>query len=166
MIGTRNDAVQERRRALRAPSFGQIFGYMLDALFSDGLYSDLEHLNQINEVMRQIGPVRTGDALLKPVELLVILPSRDLSVIARAHVQSFPRTLRALLRSMGAMNPAGGELMSYLMFQGSYARELIALGYRDAMDRSHEITAFLGGESLPSTGATMTMRRLRAGSEG
>ncbi len=160
VIGTRNDMPTVRNPAARSPSFGQIFGYMLDALFSDGLYSDLERLNQINDLLRHIGPVRTANSLLKPVDLLVILPSRDLSEIARSHVNSLPRTLRVLLRTMGAMNTGGSALMSYLMFEGSFTRELIALGYKDAMDRSGELIAFLGGEHVQSTGATHTMRRL------
>jgi NTE family protein len=158
VIGTRNDVRLERRQTPRSPSFGQIFGYMLDALFSDGLYSDLERLNQINDLLRHTGPVRTTHGVLKPVDLLLIMPSRDLSSIARAHAGDLPRTLRVLLRTMGAMNPAGGELMSYLMFQGSFTRELIALGYQDAMNRSHEILAFLGADSNQSLVATQTMR--------
>jgi NTE family protein len=164
VIGTRNDARVERRKTPRSPSFGQIFGYMLDALFSDGLYSDLERLNQINDLLRQIGPVRTAHSVLKPVDLLVILPSRDLSEIARDHVGSLPRTLRVLLRTMGAMNTGGGELMSYLMFEGSFTRDLITLGYKDAMDRSGEIMRFMGGEILQSTGATQTMHKLLSNS--
>ncbi len=164
VIGTRNDTRVERRSTPRSPSFGQIFGYMLDALFSDGLYSDLERVNQINDVLRQIGPVRTAHSVLKPVDLLVILPSRDLSEIAREHTAALPRTLRVLLRTMGAMNKGGGELMSYLMFESAYTRDLIALGYQDAMNRSGEIMRFMGGEFLPSTGATQTMRTLLSNS--
>jgi NTE family protein len=162
VIGTRNDARIERRKAPRNPSFGQIFGYMLDALFSDGLYSDLERLNQVNDLLRHTGPVRTANGVLRPVDLLVILPSRDLSEIARVHANSLPRTLRVLLRTMGAMNTGGSALMSYLMFQGSFTRDLITLGYHDAMDRSGEIMAFLGGEQVLSTGATQTMRKLQS----
>jgi NTE family protein len=61
---------------------------------------------------------------------------------------------------MGALNTGGGQLMSYLLFQDSYTRELIALGYQDAMKRSDDLLAFLGGLSVESTGATSTLRRL------
>jgi NTE family protein len=64
-----------------------------------------------------------------------------------------------MLRTMGAMNSGGGQLMSYLMFQESYTRELIALGYQDAMKRSDDLVAFLGGFAVDSTGATGMMRR-------
>ncbi|MBC7984980.1 MAG: patatin-like phospholipase family protein [Candidatus Obscuribacterales bacterium] len=160
VVGTRNDTAHTRKIAARTPSFGQIFGYMLDALFSDGLQADLERLEQINDVLRQTGTLQIGGAKLKCVDILAILPSRDLSEIARAHVLSLPRSLRVLLRTMGALNPGGGDLMSYLMFEGSYTRELIALGYSDAMARSIEITAFLSGEQV-SADASLAARRVR-----
>jgi len=147
VIGTRNEGRADRRVKPRNPSFGQIFGYMLDALFSDGLYSDLERIEQLNDVLKKTGPVQLEGKTLRKVELLAILPSQDLSEIARRHVDCLPRSLRTLMRTMGAMNPGGSELASYLMFQGDYARELITLGYNDAMTRSEEIVAFLEGGS-------------------
>ena len=83
-----------------------------------------------------------------------------MSEIARHHTASLPRALRVLLRTMGALNAGGGQLMSYLLFQDSYTRELIALGYQDAMKRSDDLLAFLGGFTVDSTGATQIMRRL------
>lgn len=164
VIGTRNDERTDRRAVPRCPSFGQIFGYMLDALFSDGLYSDLERLNQINDVVRQAGPIGTAHGALKVVDLLIILPSRDLSEIARAQAHCLPRALRVLLRTMGAMNPGGGELMSYLMFEASFTRELIALGYADAMARKDEILSFIGGEYVEPAVAAQSIERLRKAS--
>lgn len=161
VIGTRNEAqVLPSATAMpTAPSFGQIFGYMLDALFVDGLYSDLERLTQINTIVKAIGPVEVDGVKLKFIDMMVLLPSRDLSEIARKHANSLPRALRVLLRTMGALNRAGGQLMSYLMFQDSYTRELIALGYQDAMKRSDDLLAFIGGAPTNVT-ATGAFRRL------
>lgn len=142
------------------PSFGQIFGYMLDALFSDGLYADFERLSQINNLVKRYGSVEAGGAHLRPVEMLVIMPSRDISEIARQHIHSLPRTLRMLLRTMGALNSSGSELMSYLMFQSSFTRELIDLGYQDAMDQSDKLLGFIRGEYLDTTGMTMVMHKM------
>jgi NTE family protein len=164
VIGTRNENRPQTPLPPVCPTFGQIFGYMLDALFSDGLYADLERLQQINHIVERVGPLASvgeNNVQLKRVDILVIMPSRDLSEIARHHTAALPRALRTLLRTMGALNAGGGQLMSYLMFQDSYTRELIALGYQDAMKRSDDLLAFLGGFTVDRTGATQMMRRFQ-----
>jgi NTE family protein len=160
VVGTRNEAQIVPTALQSPPSFGQIFGYMLDALFVDGLYSDLERLTQINEIVNAVGPVHVDGMRLKHIDMMVLLPSRDLSEIARLHAGSLPRTLRVLLRTMGALDRGGGQLMSYLMFQDSYTRELIALGYQDAMKRSEDLIAFIGAAGTSST--TGSFRRLES----
>jgi len=57
-----------------------------------------------------------------------------------------PRSLRALLRTIGANNAAGTQLLSYLLFERGYTRELIALGQADARARAAEIREFLALE--------------------
>jgi NTE family protein len=165
VIGTRNESHVVVPQPPICPTFGQIFGYMLDALFTDGLYADMERLTQINNLLENGLPAQQGELHLRKINLLVILPSRDISEIARHHVGSLPRALRVLLRTMGALNTGGGQLMSYLLFQDSFTRELIALGYQDAMKRSEDLLAFIGGFSVASTGATGVMRRLSSRQE-
>jgi NTE family protein len=162
VIGTRNENRPQPPLPPICPTFGQIFGYMLDALFSDGLYADLERLTQINQIVDRVGALQgvgENNVHLRRIDIMVIMPSRDLSEIARHHTGSLPRALRTLLRTMGALNAGGGQLMSYLMFQDSYTRELIALGYQDAMKRSDDLLSFLGGFTVDRTGATQIMRR-------
>ena len=168
VIGTRNDVAPVSPVPPLCPTFGQIFGYMLDSLFTDGLYADLERLTQLNQIVDRVGPLSGSNqdgVQLRRIDMLVMLPSRDLSEIARHHVTSLPRSLRVLLRTLGAMNTGGGQLMSYLLFQDTYTRELIALGYQDAMKRSDDLIAFLGGLTVASTGATGVMRRLASRQE-
>lgn len=160
VVATRSGDRQRARVPTRGPGFGQIFGYMLDALFSDGLYADFERLTQINNIIRKVGPVTINGHIMKPIEILVVMPSKDISEIARRHVRSLPRSLRVLLRSMGALNSSGGELMSYLMFESSFTRDLIELGYQDAMAQSGKLVDFLGGSMVDTTGMTAVMRRL------
>jgi NTE family protein len=116
------------------PSFGQMFGFMLDSLFMDQLQSDLERLQTHPE-----------DPEARRIDCLVLTPSQDLSEIASRHRSELPRSLRALLRAMGANSskPSAGTLLSYLLFERGYTRELIALGLRDARARAEEIRAFL-----------------------
>ena len=75
---------------------------------------------------------------------MVISPSEELERIAMRHVQSLSRTLRLLFRSVGATQRGGSTLLSYLLFEKSFCRELIALGYRDAMARQDNLRGFLG----------------------
>jgi NTE family protein len=170
VIGTRSGVPRQAPAVPMAPTFGQIFGHMLDALFTDGLYADMERLVQVNNMIEQLEGRGAPEArsvrglAMRRVGMMVILPSRDPAEIARAHVGSLPRTLRVLLRSMGALNSSGGQLMSYLMFESSYTRELIALGYEDAMGRRDQILAFLRGDDALPTGATTILRRLAGAS--
>jgi len=52
---------------------------------------------------------------------------------------------------MGARGMSGAQLASFLMFESAFTRELIGLGYRDAMARKDELLAFIGGEELEQT---------------
>ncbi len=125
------------------PNMAEQFGFMLDTLFMEGLQSDLERLGRINALLEHArpGPEPLG---LRHVETLLVLPQRDPSAIAVAHRESIPGTLRTLLRMLGASGERGGRLLSYLMFESVYTKELIRIGERDALARRAEICAFLG----------------------
>jgi NTE family protein len=120
------------------PTYGQMFGFMLDSLFMDQLHSDLEHIKGYNE--------RPG---VRHIDTLVINPTQDVSEIARRHRNELPSSLRVLLRTLGANQNTGTHLLSYLLFERGYTRELIALGHRDARARADEIRAFLALEYAP-----------------
>ena len=117
------------------PTFGQMFGFMLDSLFMDQLHADLERISRYNE-----------DNAKRRIEFLVMTPSRDVNEIARRHARELPMSLRALMRIMGADTPASTLLLSYLLFERGFTREMIELGLADARARGDEILAFLGAE--------------------
>src|SRR5512145_1141916 len=123
------------------PSPGDLLGFVLDSLFADALSIDLERLQQVNALLA------AGDATQmpgrKPIDVLVIQPSVDPTAIARKHVGRLPRSLRALLRTLGALEARGGLLVSYLLFDAAYTRELMRLGRADAEARRAEILDFL-----------------------
>ena len=114
------------------PTFSQMFGFMLDSLFMDTLNANLERINRYNE-----------SAGMRPIETLVLTPSRDVNEIARRHLKELPRALRTLLRALGAHNSANSLLLSYLLFERGFTRALIELGYQDAKTRAAEIRDFL-----------------------
>jgi NTE family protein len=153
VIGARNEVPDHKIQTdvePPYPSLGRVAGYVLDALFMDGLSADLERLTRINLMLEQV-PGRTieGDeGELRTIDAMVMLPSEDIREIAERHVHELPRSVRILLRGLGAMNKGGMQLASYLMFESGYTRELIRLGYKDAMNRRDELERFMQGESL------------------
>ncbi len=155
VIGVRNEAPEPLPgpdEAVPYPSFGRIAGYILDALFMDGLSSDLENLIRINLILESIpGRVMQGEfGQLHHTDAFIILPSRDLRAIAARHVREMPRPIRILMRGIGALNYGGSQLLSYLLFESGYTRELIELGYEDAMGRRDDLLDFMAGQPIQS----------------
>jgi NTE family protein len=152
IIGVRSEhaaGVNARpRTVVEPPTPGQLFGYMLDTLFMDQIYANVEHVARLNQVA-EVAPFAVPG--VHKVGTLMIAPSEDLRIIATRHVKSLPRSLRALLRVMGARGTAGAQLASYLMFESSFTQELMALGERDAMAQRDELMEFISGETLAHT---------------
>jgi NTE family protein len=150
VVGVRarqNAGVAVTHLPIQPPTPGQIFGYMLDTLFTDQIYGDLEQLERINELVHAAPEQARG---ARAVDTLMLAPSVDPREVAARHIDEMPRSLRALLRVIGARDAEGSQLASYLMFESGYTRELIELGYKDAMDARCALNAFVMGEQLPS----------------
>jgi NTE family protein len=154
VIGVRNeipDAEPDAEHVPPFPSFAQIAGYTLDALFLDGLYSDLERMTRINQMLDSVPAGERNGVMrdMRPIDILVVLPSEDIRDIAYRHRKALPFALRALLHGISGRRQSENRLLSYLLFEQSFTRELIELGYRDAMKYRREIQAFVSGQSVP-----------------
>jgi len=143
------------------PSFAQIAGYMLDTLFMDGLYSDLERITRINDILDSIPDVEVdvGETTMRPIDTMLIVPSVDLRELAYKHRAQLPFAIRALMRGVGGRGPSENRLLSFLLFEQVYTRELISLGYRDAMTVKDELLDFVNGAEVPRLFAPSWIKR-------
>ncbi|MDX1403226.1 MAG: patatin-like phospholipase family protein [Woeseiaceae bacterium] len=154
VVGVRDETGRpnfDPHRQQKYPSFAQIAGYMLDTLFMDGLYSDLERMTRINQLLDAVPPASRGGALatMRPIDTMVIVPSKDLQTIAYNHRREMPLPLRGLLRGIGGRRPSENRLASFLLFEQGYTRELIELGYNDAMSEKDQLMDFVTGREVP-----------------
>ena len=136
----------ERIRTASHPSLAQIAGHALNSIFLDSLEVDLERLQRINRTIEVIPReiLERSRYTLHHVDFRVLTPSEELEKIASQHARELPRTIRALLYTVGGLRRSGSTLLSYLLFEQSYCRALIQLGYRDTMARKDDLLAFLG----------------------
>ena len=154
VIGIRDetgDPAPDTSRPQAFPSFAQIAGYMLDTLFMDGLYSDLERMTRINELIDSVPAEHRSEDFnrMRPIDTMIILPSKDLRDIAHKHRRAMPMAVRALLRGISGKGGSENRLLSFLLFEQAFTRELIELGYHDAMQLKDELQQFVTGKEVP-----------------
>ena len=144
------------------PTPGQIFGFMLDTLFTDQVYADVEQTDRFNQLVETMpdGEASMQTRVLRHVDTLMLAPSVDPRLIAARHVKEMPRGLRTLLHVIGAKDAGGSQLASYLMFEASFTQELIALGYRDAMQARDTLLDFMSGEPIVQPAVASSRVRL------
>jgi NTE family protein len=155
IVGTARQVQDDARaRSNTYPSLAQIAGHALNSIFLDSLMVDIERMERINRTVRLIPPDKldASQLQLRPVRVLFITPSQPIERVAARFLHELPRTVRFVLRPTGALNRSGSNLASYLLFEQSFCRALIDLGYKDTVAREAEVREFFGLEESRATG--------------
>ena len=111
------------------PPPAQVAGVLMNAIFLDQFDGDSLRLERLNQLIEQLPPERRGD--LRRIDLLVLRPSRDLGKLANQYEPRLPRAFRFMLRGLGTRETRANDMLSLIMFQHDYLRDLLALGEAD-----------------------------------
>jgi NTE family protein len=146
---------------LPCPPLAQVTGVFLNAIFLDHLDADLDHLARMNELVaggrRDVG---NASEPIRPITPLALAPSEDLALVAQRFAHRMPRLVRYMLEALGTPDAQSADLMSYLLFDATYTRTLVEIGYEDAARRSAELEAFVREAAPPP--AARPARALRS----
>lgn len=154
-----DDEGKRRRRTAAYPSPLFILGKVLNALLLDPINYDLGVMRRFNklwgvleetlttEEMRRVSDVLedTRGVAYRRLETLVFHPSEDIGDITTRHAKRLgAKSLPSMLVAVSARLRAQFEsdLLSFILFDGDFAQELISLGLHDAQQRTDEILSF------------------------
>lgn len=155
----KHDAPPYPESVITSPSF--VLGKVLNALTLDQLEYELKRLELVNEMILQ-GEKLYGSDFLPKINIAVekqrgrgyshvgtqiLRPSEDLGQLAGRSIQGAGREMGVLtnmLAKLAANNPGKeADLLSYLLFDRVYTKQLIELGRADAQTRRDEIQELL-----------------------
>jgi NTE family protein len=163
---------ESRERQIPDPLF--VVGKAMNALLLDRIENDIDRLQRLNAVLaagtRHYGPQfvetinselqREGVRGLRRLDVVYIRASQDIGVLAAEYARSavFARRVpgllgRALRRIVEGEKEA--DLLSYLLFDGPFAGQLIEMGRADARTNHDKLVRFFANRLATSNaGAT------------
>lgn len=124
------------------PSIAYLSGHLLDTIFADTLSADIERMERINQTLNLI-PNHQDTTPFRHVSSMIINPSHDFDPIAHQFYFDIPWAIRLLLNCIGINEHTESSLVSYLLFEHQYIKQLIDLGFEDGINKLADIREFL-----------------------
>ena len=124
-------------------SMVRIFNTLLNAVLLDSVEQDVQRIQRINDLVDEVKKLdpQFESKKLKKIPALCISPSLDIGEIARQKAHHMPRILRLSINAFGQLDEAS-EILSYLLFDNEFCRNLIEIGYNDALKQKTDIERF------------------------
>ncbi|HYQ02977.1 MAG TPA: patatin-like phospholipase family protein [Polyangiaceae bacterium] len=171
IVSVRHERSQRELAAVEAADAGGgselspvfLVGKLLNALLLDPVEYDLQVLERLNQVMEVLEETLDADDLeriqrvwikhrgapYRRLKKLVFQPSRDLGRVAGDFIKRSLKTTnlrpvaKYLIEKFASDAPEPeADWASYLLFDGSFAHELIEIGRQDARDQAEKIREF------------------------
>lgn len=156
-MSTRENEISQEAYLQHIPNLANILGKFFNAVFLDRLETDREQLARINRILEACKANTTPEVFDKicaesqtqSIETLTITPTMDIaSFVDQTMRQSYKK-----LKSMGVMERAilrlleidenhGSDLLSYFLFEKSYIKKLVGLGFDDARRKHDQLLEF------------------------
>ena len=124
------------------PPPAAIIGLLFESMFMDMLDADAQAMRMVNQLVAD--HPRALERGLRPVELLLVRPSRDLSAIANQFERELPPVFRFVTRGLGTRETRRADLLATVLFQPRYIARMMEIGEQDGDRRREEIAEFLG----------------------
>ncbi len=124
-------------------SMVRIFNTLLNAVLLDSVEQDVQRIQRMNELVEEVKKIepRFESKKIKIIPALCISPSVDIGEIARQKAHHMPRILRMSINAFGQLDEAS-EILSYLLFDKEFCKNLIDIGYSDALKQKTDIERF------------------------
>ena len=136
----------------------QIAGQILNAIYLDDNDREAFVLERMNRLLAELPPEKRHG--MRVIDLVQIRPSQDIGRLAAKFEPQLPLMFRHLVRGLGSRTSADPDLLSMLIFEPGYLKELIEIGEADAGARAKDIARLVGEAHRIHAGGNAMRHRL------